>query len=78
MTEPRKRRGNASCSGVVRINWRIVQASRSLVDYVLAHELTHLRPPNHTRAFWATLGRVMPAYEQHMASLRLLGPQLTW
>lgn len=78
LAEPRKRWGSASPSGVVRINWRVVQAPLSIVDYVVAHELTHLRHPDHTREFWAALGRVLPDYEGRKARLRQLGPQLEW
>lgn len=78
LAEPRKRWGSASPSGTVRINWRIIQGPLSLVDYVVAHELTHLRHPDHTRAFWAALGRVMPDYDMRKTRLRSLGPQLEW
>lgn len=78
LAEPRKRWGSASSSGTVRINWRIIQAPSSLVDYVVAHELTHLRHPDHTPDFWRALERVMPDYEHRKAGLRLLGPRLEW
>lgn len=78
LAEPQKRWGSASPSGTIRINWRIIQAPLSLVDYVVAHELTHLRHPNHTRHFWGAIGCVMPDYEERKARLRSLGPQLDW
>ncbi|WP_437312293.1 M48 family metallopeptidase [Sorangium sp. So ce388] len=77
VTDQAKRWG--SCSrGVLRLNWRIVQAPRTLVDYVLAHELAHLIHDHHGREFWATLGRVMPDYEARRARLGELGPSLLW
>lgn len=78
LVEPRRRWGSASVSGTVRINWRIIQAPLTLVDYVVLHELAHLQHPNHTRDFWAALGRVMPDYEHRKARLRTLGSQLEW
>ena len=78
LAEPRKRWGSASSSGTVRINWRIIQAPISLVDYVVAHELTHLRHPDHTPEFWAALELVMPNYVARKAGLRALGPSLQW
>lgn len=78
LSEPRTRWGSASSSGALRINWRIIQASNSLVDYVVAHELTHLRHPDHTPGFWACLGRTMPDYEQRKQRLRTIGPALEW
>ena len=78
MSEPRKRWGSASPRGTLRLNWRIVQAPISLVDYVVAHELVHLAHPNHTPAFWAALGRAMPDYETRKGRLRSMGPELAW
>jgi predicted metal-dependent hydrolase len=70
--------GSASPSGSIRLNWRVIQAPISLVDYVVAHELVHLRHPNHDRAFWAALGRAMPNYEERKGRLRELGRSLVW
>lgn len=68
-----------SCSrGVLRLNWRIVQAPRALVDYVIAHEVTHLGHDKHDAAFWRALGELMPDYEARRERLRLLGPELVW
>jgi predicted metal-dependent hydrolase len=66
----------ASC--VLRFNWRIIQAPRSLIDYVLAHEAVHLVHEHHGREFWATLGRILPDYEERKTRLKQLGPTLLW
>jgi predicted metal-dependent hydrolase len=76
--EQRARWGSADAKGNLRLNWRIVQASTRLLDYVVAHELAHLRHPNHTRDFWVTLGRVMPDYEARRENLRLIGRAMVW
>jgi predicted metal-dependent hydrolase len=76
--EPRKRWGSCHPSGIVRLNWRIIQAPLRLVDYVVAHELCHLLHEGHGRAFWATLGRAMPDYEARRSRLVELGARLTW
>jgi predicted metal-dependent hydrolase len=49
-----------------------------LLDYVISHELVHLLHPDHTRDFWATLGRVMPDYERRRERLRVLGRAMVW
>lgn len=68
-----------SCSaGVIRINWRVMQAPKPLIDYVLAHEAVHLVHEHHGPKFWATLVRLMPDYEVRRARLRELGPRLVW
>lgn len=77
ITEQAKRWGSCS-DGTLRLNWRILQAPRSLMDYVVAHEVVHLAHEHHGPAFWAMLGRLMPDYEERKARLRELGPRLVW
>ena len=78
--EQRRRWGSCNEAGEVRLNWRIIQARLSLVDYVIAHELTHVvrGDDGHSAAFWAHLGRVMPDYDVRREALRVLGPSLEW
>jgi hypothetical protein len=61
-----------------RDSQRDVGAPKRLIEYVVAHELVHLLHADHTREFWATLGRVMPDYEERRTRLRELGPRLVW
>lgn len=70
----------ASCdrSGAVRFNWRIVQAPMKLVDYVVAHELVHLEIKEHSPAFWARLGQVLPDCDFRREQLRKVGKRLAW
>jgi predicted metal-dependent hydrolase len=76
--EQRTRWGSADSKGNLRFNWRVVQASTRLLDYVISHELVHLLHLSHTRDFWATLGRVMPDYEARREKLRVIGRALAW
>lgn len=78
IAEPAKRWGSATSAGTVRLNWRIVQAPLAVIEYVIVHELTHLEHPNHTREFWASLGRTMPGYEGLKSRLRAMGAELEW
>ncbi len=77
VTEQFKRWGSCS-NGTLRFNWRIMQAPKSLVDYVVAHKVVHLLHEHHQPAFWATLGRLLPDYEARKARLKELGPRLVW
>lgn len=54
--------GSAKADGSIRLHWRLVQFSPEMVDYVVAHELSHLRELNHSPRFWAVLASVMPDY----------------
>lgn len=73
-----KRWGSCDQTGTLRFNWRIVQAPMSMVDYVVVHELVHLVHRDHTKAFWARVGRVMPDYDARREKLRLMGRRLEW
>ena len=62
--------GSASADGSVRLNWRLVHFALPIVDYVVAHELAHLREMNHGPAFWDVVRSVMPDYESARGALR--------
>lgn len=71
--DQQKRWGSCTRSGELRFNWRIIMGPMSLVDYVAAHEVCHLRAPDHSPAFWRLLGNVMPDHEERRERLRVEG-----
>lgn len=62
--------GSAKADGSIRLHWRLIQFDASVIDYVVAHELSHLRELNHSPRFWATLASVMPDYEVAQRKLK--------
>jgi predicted metal-dependent hydrolase len=62
--------GSASADGSIRLNWRLVHFGLPVIDYVVAHELAHLREMNHSEAFWDVVRSVMPDFEQARGTLR--------
>jgi len=62
--------GSASADGSIRLNWRLVHFALPVVDYVVAHELAHLREMNHSPAFWDVVRSAVPDFEQARGSLR--------
>ena len=54
--------GSARSDGSIRLNWRLVHFRMSVLDYVVAHELSHLRVMNHSPRFWETVHSVLPDY----------------
>jgi predicted metal-dependent hydrolase len=54
--------GSCNSRREVRLAWRLVKAPRELVDYVICHELAHLRHMNHSAAFWAEVERQIPGH----------------
>ena len=59
--------------GVVRLNWRLIKLAPALIDYVVVHELAHLREMNHSAAFWQVVDSVCPDYRQLRGRLREFG-----
>ncbi len=54
--------GSCNSRREVRLAWRLAKARPALVDYVVCHELAHLRHMNHSREFWAEVARLCPGY----------------
>lgn len=69
--------GSCSSAGTISINVRLMLAPPSIMDYVIAHEWTHLVHFNHSRAFWTTLATIYPDVEGAMQWLRQHGHTLT-
>lgn len=62
--------GTAHADGSIRLNWRLIHFKLPVIDYVVAHELSHLRVMDHSPSFWETVGTVMPDYAQLRGQLR--------
>jgi predicted metal-dependent hydrolase len=62
--------GSARSDGHIRLNWRLIHLPVSQIDYVVVHELAHLREMNHSPRFWETVGEVMPDYAQRRKALK--------
>ena len=73
----RQRWGSCAPDGTIRLNWRIVMAEPSLIDYVVVHEMLHLRVRNHSNDYWREFARVMSDYQQRRRRLKEVGPYLT-
>jgi len=68
--------GSAGVDGAIRLNWRLIHLRPSLIDYVVVHELAHLREMNHGPRFWQHVQGVLPDYLELRAQLRQQGRQL--
>jgi predicted metal-dependent hydrolase len=77
ITSPRTRWGSCGAKGSLNFNWRLVIAPQPVIDYVVIHELVHLRQRNHSSAFWSEVGKLMPVYRQHQKWLKDHGPVLS-
>ena len=77
VTNPRHRWGSCDVRNNIRLNWRILMAPLSIVDYVVAHELAHVVHKNHGPRFWRKLEKAMPDYRERRDTLRDIGQELT-
>ncbi|MBT2719201.1 M48 family metallopeptidase [Bacillus sp. ISL-57] len=71
-----QRWGSCTPAGNILLNWRIFLAPTSIIDYVLAHELVHLKHMDHSKQYWETLRMLLPDYEQRKEWLRVQGGTL--
>lgn len=70
LSSAKGRWGSASSAGVVSLNWRLMHFSLALIDYVVAHEIAHLREMNHGPRFWALVGELLPGFEDRRDALK--------
>lgn len=62
--------GSARADGSIRLHWRLIHLRVDVIDYVIAHELSHLRVMDHSPLFWDTVRSVMPDYQARRDELR--------
>jgi len=74
--DQRTRWGSCSPLRTLSFNWRLVLAPDEVLDYVVIHELCHLRVPNHSLRFWSLVESRRPGWRQQRAWLREHGPEL--
>ncbi|MCB4362222.1 M48 family metallopeptidase [Hydrogenophaga taeniospiralis] len=62
--------GSASADGTIRLNWRLIHLRMDMVDYVVVHELSHLRHMDHSPQFWDVVASVMPDHIERRKALK--------
>ncbi len=70
--------GSCGKSGVVFFNWRLLQLPTRLADYIICHELIHLREHNHGATFWALLDSVQPDWRDRKEELAARAQSIRW
>jgi predicted metal-dependent hydrolase len=68
--------GSCSSEGRIRLNWRLIHFPLSIVDYVVAHELAHLREMNHSPRFWQTVESIFPEFREARKQLKQHPPEM--
>jgi predicted metal-dependent hydrolase len=70
-----KRWGSASADGTIRLNWRLLHQTMDMVDYVVVHELSHLRHMDHSPQFWDVVASILPDHAQRRRALNEATPR---
>ena len=76
LSNAKSRWGSCNSRGEIRLNWRLLQAPPPVINYVICHELAHLKQMNHSAKFWAVVESLFPDYKQAEKALKALSPQL--
>ena len=70
LSSARTRWGSCSSNGNINLTWRLVMMPQEIIDYVIVHELCHLREQNHSRAFWAQVEAILLDYKKRRKWLK--------
>lgn len=76
ISRAQSRWGSCSPKNVLAFTWRLMMAPPPVIDYVVIHELAHIREKNHSRSFWSLVAAMMPEYAAHRQWLKTHGHQL--
>ncbi len=74
--DTRSRWGSCSCQGNLMYSWRLIMAPPEVLDYVAAHEVSHLVEMNHSAQYWRVVAKIFPDYKSNRAWLRENGQKL--
>jgi predicted metal-dependent hydrolase len=76
INEAKTRWGSCSYTGAINFTWRLILAPERVIDYVVVHELMHLKQPNHSFRFWNEVKNLVPDYKQDEKWLKNNGHRL--
>ena len=76
ISSARTRWGSCSRKGTLSFTWKLLMASPDVIDYVVVHELCHLRELNHSPSFWAQVEAILPDYKSKRKWLKVNGAKL--
>ena len=70
LTNAKTKWGSCSNNKIIRLSWRLIQTSSGIIDYVICHELAHLKHMNHSKLFWHEVERIYPKYKIYKKQLK--------
>ena len=76
LSNAKSRWGSCNSKREIRLNWRLIQAPPHIINYVICHELAHLKEMNHSNRFWEEVEKVLPEYRSSEKELKTLSSDL--
>jgi predicted metal-dependent hydrolase len=76
ISRARSRWGSCSADNRLAFSWRLMMAPQEVIDYIVIHELAHIREKNHSPRFWSLVGKICPDYKDQRRWLRNTGAGL--
>lgn len=76
LSNAKSRWGSCNSRKEIRLNWRLLQAPPHIINYVICHELAHLKEMNHSAKFWVVVASIFPDYKIAEKELKILSPML--
>ncbi len=76
LSNAKSRWGSCNSKKEIRLNWRLIQAPPHIINYVICHELAHLKEMNHSNRFWEEVEKVLPEYRSSEKELKTLSSDL--
>ncbi|MBA3696934.1 MAG: M48 family metallopeptidase [Methylotenera sp.] len=76
LSNAKSRWGSCNSKKEIRLNWRLLQAPPHIINYVICHELAHLKEMNHSAKFWAVVAGIYPDYKTAEKQLKTWSPKL--
>ena len=77
ITSAKTRWGSCSGKNSINFSWRLVMADDDVIDYVVVHELAHIREHNHSPRFWKVVQEILPDYKDRQSKLKTLQKKLS-
>ncbi|MBZ9570605.1 M48 family metallopeptidase [Methanobrevibacter sp. TMH8] len=77
ITSAKTRWGSCSGKNSVNFSWKLIMADDKTIDYVIIHELAHIKQHNHSNKFWNIVESMMPDYKEQKEELKILGEKLS-
>lgn len=76
ITSAKTRWGSCSRKNNLNFTWKLIMADKDVIDYVVIHELAHIKQKNHSKEFWKIVENMIPDYKERQKNLKKLGEKL--